>query len=198
MGIENLDEKKKIIMEVISGEMYVPMKVKELAILLNVPKDRREELHYVVNLLEDEGKLVVTKRGKIMVPDGAGSDSVNIDGNRNGFIEGIFESNQRGFGFVRVEGEEDIFIPESFVHGAMHTDKVRVKITECARGGQRREGEIVKIIERGTNEIVGIYRKSKSFGFVDSIELSVHEIVIDAVEAEIIKTGHDNLGAFVI
>ncbi len=167
MGIENLDEKKKIVMEVISGEMYVPMKVKELAILLNVPKDRREELHYVVNLLEDEGKLVVTKRGKIMVPDG-GADGVsaNIDGNRNGFIEGVFESNQRGFGFVRVEGEEDIFIPESFVHGAMHTDKVRVKITEGARGGQRREGEIVKIIERGTNEIVGIYRKSKSFGFV--------------------------------
>lgn len=166
MGIENLDEKKKIVMEVISGEMYVPMKVKELAILLNVPKDRREELHYVVNLLEDEGKLVITKRGKIMVPDGADGVSANIDGNRNGFIEGVFESNQRGFGFVRVEGEEDIFIPESFVHGAMHTDKVRVKITESARGGQRREGEIVKIIERGTNEIVGIYRKSKSFGFV--------------------------------
>lgn len=166
MGIENLDEKKKIVMEVISGEMYVPMKVKELAILLNVPKDRREELHYVVNLLEDEGKLVVTKRGKIMVPDGEGGASANIDGNKNGFIEGLFESNQRGFGFVRVEGEEDIFIPESFVHGAMHTDKVRVKITESARGGQRREGEIVKIIERGTNEIVGIYRKSKSFGFV--------------------------------
>lgn len=166
MGIENLDEKKKIVMEVISGEMYVPMKVKELAILLNVPKDRREELHYVVNLLEDEGKLVVTKRGKIMVPDGEGGASANIDGNKNGFTEGLFESNQRGFGFVRVEGEEDIFIPESFVHGAMHTDKVRVKITESARGGQRREGEIVKIIERGTNEIVGIYRKSKSFGFV--------------------------------
>ena len=48
----------------------------------------------------------------------------------------------------------------------MHTDKVRVKITESAKGGQRREGEIVKVLERGTNEIVGIYKKSKSFGFV--------------------------------
>lgn len=162
MGIENLEDKKKIIMEVISGELYVPMKVKELAILLNVPKDRRDELHYVVNLLEDEGKLVVTKRGKVMLPDGTASDGAN----QSDYIEGLFESNQRGFGFVRVEGEEDIFIPESFVHGAMHTDKVRVKITGSAKGGQRREGEIIKIIERGTNEIVGIYRKSKSFGFV--------------------------------
>ena len=162
MGIENIEEKKKIIMEVISGELYVPMKVKELAILLNVPKDRREELHYVVNLLEDEGKLVVTKRGKVMLPDGASSEGAN----QSDYIEGLFESNQRGFGFVRVEGEDDIFIPESFVHGAMHTDKVRVKITGSAKGGQRREGEIIKIIERGINEIVGIYRKSKSFGFV--------------------------------
>lgn len=162
MGIENLEEKKNIVMEVIGGELYVPMKVKELAILLNVPKDRREELHYVVNLLEDEGKLVVTKRGKVMLPESAGSG----DTNQSGYIEGIFESNQRGFGFVRVEGEEDIFIPESFVHGAIHTDKVRVKITGNARGGQRREGEIIKILERGTNEIVGIYKKSKSFGFV--------------------------------
>ena len=162
MGIENLEEKKKIVMEVIGGELYVPMKVKELAILLNVPKDRREELHYVVNLLEDEGKLVVTKRGKVMLPESVGSDGTN----QSGYIEGIFESNQRGFGFVRVEGEEDIFIPESFVHGAIHTDKVRVKITGNAKGGQRREGEIIKILERGTNEIVGIYKKSKSFGFV--------------------------------
>ena len=162
MGIENIEEKKKIVMEVISGELYVPMKVKELAILLNVPKDRRDELHYVVNLLEDEGKLVVTKRGKVMLPEGNSADGAN----QSDYIDGLFESNQRGFGFVRVEGEEDIFIPESFVHGAMHTDKVRVKITDCDKGGQRREGEIIKILERGTNEIVGIYRKSKSFGFV--------------------------------
>lgn len=162
MGIENIEEKKKIVMEVISGELYVPMKVKELAILLNVPKDRRDELHYVVNLLEDEGKLFVTKRGKVMLPEGNSADGAN----QSDYIDGLFESNQRGFGFVRVEGEEDIFIPESFVHGAMHTDKVRVKITDCAKGGQRREGEIIKILERGTNEIVGIYRKSKSFGFV--------------------------------
>ena len=61
MGFENIEEKKKIVMDIISGELYVPMKVKELAILLNVPKFQREELHYVVNLLENEGKLMITK-----------------------------------------------------------------------------------------------------------------------------------------
>lgn len=165
MEFENIEEKKKIVMEVISGELYVPMKVKELAILLNVPKTRREELHYVVNLLENEGKLIVTKRGKIMLPDNEKGESIK---NNADYLEGIFEANQRGFGFVRVEGEEDVFIPESCIHGALHTDKVQVKITSTARGGQRREGEILKVIERGTTEIVGIYKKSKSFGFVIS------------------------------
>ncbi|MBQ9699560.1 MAG: ribonuclease R, partial [Lachnospiraceae bacterium] len=148
MELERLEEKKKIILDVISGEMYVPMKVKELAILLNVPKDRREELHHVVNILESEGKLIITKRGKIITPD----SSVAKDAAE--YVEGVFESNQRGFGFVRVEGDDDIFIPESFVHGAMHTDRVQVKITGHAKGGQKREGEVIKVLERGATEIV--------------------------------------------
>ena len=71
--MERIEEKKKIILDVIAGEFYVPMKIKELAILLNVPKNNREELHYIVNLLESEGKLVITKRGKIMLPENLSS-----------------------------------------------------------------------------------------------------------------------------
>ena len=170
MGFENIEEKKKIVMDIISGELYVPMKVKELAILLNVPKFQREELHYVVNLLENEGKLMITKRGKIMLPDYSGDNgnkcSKVMEVKSPDYITGIFEANQRGFGFVRVEGEDDIFIPESFVHGALHTDEVQVKITMSAKDGQRREGEIVKITKRGMSEVVGIYKKNKNFGFV--------------------------------
>ena len=170
MGFENIEEKKKIVMDIISGELYVPMKVKELAILLNVPKFQREELHYVVNLLENEGKLMITKRGKIMLPDYSGDNgnkcSKVMEVKSPDYITGIFEANQRGFGFVRVEGADDIFIPESFVHGALHTDEVQVKITMSAKDGQRREGEIVKITKRGMSEVVGIYKKNKNFGFV--------------------------------
>ena len=170
MGFENIEEKKKIVMDIISGELYVPMKVKELAILLNVPKFQREELHYVVNLLENEGKLMITKRGKIMLPDYSGDNgnkcSKAMEVKSPDYITGIFEANQRGFGFVRVEGADDIFIPESFVHGALHTDEVQVKITMSAKDGQRREGEIVKITKRGMSEVVGIYKKNKNFGFV--------------------------------
>ncbi len=185
MELERLEEKKKIILDVISGEMYVPMKVKELAILLNVPKDRREELHHVVNILESEGKLIITKRGKIITPD----SSVAKDAAE--YVEGVFESNQRGFGFVRVEGDDDIFIPESFVHGAMHTDRVQVKITGHAKGGQKREGEVIKVLERGATEIVGIYKQSKSFGFVipDNLRFT-RDIYIPVERSKGAVTGH--------
>ena len=185
MNLENLEEKKKIVLEVISGEFYVPMKVKELAILLNVPKDRRDELHYVVNLLEQEGKLIITKRGKLMAPDSEAAKEAAD------YIEGIFESNQRGFGFVRVEGEDDIFIPETFVHGAMHTDRVKVKITGRAKGGQKREGEVIKILERGASEIVGIYKQNKSFGFVipDNLRFT-KDIYVPVERSKGAVTGH--------
>ena len=192
-GMERLEEKKKIILDVIAGEFYVPMKIKELAILLNVPKFNREELHYVVNLLEAEGKLVITKRGKIMLPEAVGPKEEKMPSN---LIEGVFESNQRGFGFLRMEDGEDIFIPESQVHGALHTDKVLVKITskgETSRNGNklRREGEVVKVLERGLQEIVGIYKKSKSFGFVISDNTKfTKDIYIPVERSKGAVTGH--------
>ena len=71
----------------------------------------------------------------------------------------------RGFGFVSLEGEEeDIFIPESQVHGAFHMDTVQVAITS-ENTGRRKEGTITKIISRGTTRIVCTYEKSKTFGF---------------------------------
>ena len=44
-------------------EFYVPMKLKELAVLLQVPKEQREELKAVMDSLEREGKIHVTQKG---------------------------------------------------------------------------------------------------------------------------------------
>ncbi len=188
--MERIEEKKKIILDILAGEFYVPMKIKELAIVLNVPKNNREELAYVVNLLESEGKLVITKRGKIMLPEKLGKVEEKMESD---LIEGVFESNQRGFGFVRMEDGDDIFVPESQVHGALHTDKVLVKITSKSKDDTnlKREGEIVKVLERGFEEIVGIFKKSKSFGFVISDNTKfTKDIYIPLERSKGAVTGH--------
>ncbi|MBE5840255.1 MAG: ribonuclease R [Butyrivibrio sp.] len=82
------------------------------------------------------------------------------------YIVGQFVSNPRGFGFVEVEGmDEDIFIPEEYVHGAFHTDTVEVELLP-EQTGKRREGRIRNILVRGMEEVVGTYQAEKNFGFV--------------------------------
>ena len=82
-------------------------------------------------------------------------------------IEGIFRANEKGFGFVEVEGlEEDLFIPPNSVNKALDGDTVQVNIYKKKEGTKRAEAKIVKIVKRERENIVGIFQKSKNFGFV--------------------------------
>ena len=84
-------------------------------------------------------------------------------------MEGTFIGHPKGFGFVEIEGEDnDVFISEDCTGTAMHQDKVRVIITKEPQEGKRREGIVVKVLERGMTQIVGTYENSRDFGFVVS------------------------------
>ena len=152
---QTFEKRKKIIYEFICDDMYVPMKLKELAILLQVPKEQRSELKAVMDALEAEGKVHVSQKGKYL--KGAGRT-----------LHGVYQAHPRGFGFVTIEGEtDDIFIPEKETNGALHGDTVEILLTASPEG-KRKEGKIVKIAERGTAKIVGLYQvaKGKHYGFV--------------------------------
>ena len=152
---QTFEKRKKIIYEFICDDMYVPMTLKELAILLQVPKEQRSELKAVMDALEAEGKVHVSQKGKYL--KGAGRT-----------LRGVYQAHPRGFGFVTIEGEtDDIFIPEKETNGALHGDTVEILLTASPEG-KRKEGKIVKITERGTAKIVGLYQvaKGKHYGFV--------------------------------
>ena len=146
------EERKQKIYGLICDDLYVPMKIKEIAILLDIPKSERAELEAILEALVGEGKVEVSKKGKYSKASAR-------------LMTGIFESNARGFGFVRMEDGEDIFIGKDDRGGAIHHDKVQVKIT-AAPDGRRKEGTIVKVLEHGKTTIVGTYEASKTFGFV--------------------------------
>ena len=175
---EIFEKRKKIIYEFICDEFYVPMKLKELAMLLQVPKDQRDELKAVMDSLEAEGKVHVTQKGKY------------INGEAK-HLRGIFQANARGFGFVTVEGEpEDIFIGEEDMGGAMQGDEVEVAITKAPEG-RRREGKILKIVNRGTQRLVGYYQSRKNFGFVvPDNERILQDIFVPAEQSKGAVTGH--------
>lgn len=154
MNKELFEKRKKIIVELINSNGYVPMKVKELAILLNIPKEERTELLEVLNSLISSGKIGITKKGK-------------YEKLSNKLQTAVIIGNQRGFAFAKIEGEdEDVFIPENAMKNAMHGDVVQIVIKSEKKDGKRREGEVIRVIERSENIIVGRYQSSKSFGFV--------------------------------
>lgn len=81
--------------------------------------------------------------------------------------EGVFIGNARGFGFVETgEDEEDIFIPADAVNTALHQDRVQVLLKKEQKPGKRREGTVIKILERGTTEVVGTFQREGDYGFV--------------------------------
>lgn len=155
---KTFEEREELILRLFADKHYVPMKEKELAILMRVEPEDRDELSKVLGSLLDKRKIQINKRGKYSLYDGRSREK--------GLLEGTFISNARGFGFVEVEGEEeDFFIPADKVKDAFHQDTVQIRMLHEVPG-KRREAEIVSVLARGMTQIVGTFEPCKSYGFV--------------------------------
>lgn len=147
-------KRKKTINDLIHDKHYVPMKAKEIAILLDIPKENRADLMEVLDALVTEGSIGLSKKGKYGRVE-------------NTAIVGKFMSTQKGFGFVSVEGEEDdIYIAGKDTAGALNNDTVQLVVISERKDGRSREGKILKVLERGTLDIVGTYERAGGYGFV--------------------------------
>lgn len=72
-------------------------------------------------------------------------------------VVGKVQMTREGYAFVIVEGEDDdVFVKASKTRGALHGDTVRVSVTREKSDRQRREGEVVEIIERSPRPFIGI------------------------------------------
>lgn len=153
MTEELLKQRKEMLVQLVHDKTYVPMKLKELAMLLSVPKEQRDELKKVLDILIAEGKIGISKKGKY--------------GKAEEFaLAGTFSGHAKGFGFVTIEGrEQDVFIPADKTKGAMDGDKVQIVIEGEARG-KRAEGAVLRILEHVNKTVIGFYQKNKNFGFV--------------------------------
>lgn len=168
------EERKNTVFSFIKDKEYRPMRVKDIAAFMQVPYNEMQLLYDIIDELETEGKIVTTRKGKIV-----SAESLHQ-------YAGTFTGNSRGFGFVSVEGmEEEIFIPASATNGAMHKDKVICRIVN--QTGRRAEGEVVKVLEHGMKHIVGTYQKVKNYGFVIPDDKKMCDDIF-------IATG-DNMGA---
>lgn len=137
-------------------EAYKPLTVQELEEAFGI-EDSADFKDFVKALvhMEQKGLVVRTRSNRYGLPE-----KMNL-------VRGRFTGHAKGFAFVIPDepGIDDIFIPPSETGNAMHGDTVLARVSS-ERFGQRREGTIIRIIERATTHIVGTYVESKYFGFV--------------------------------
>jgi len=136
-----------------------PATTKELLQALRIPRESRASFKRVLRRLVDAGELIEIRGERFGLPD------------RMNLVVGRVTTNPRGFGFVEAErpsddGPTSIFIPGVHLNQAIHGDRVVVRV-ERTRDGDRAEGRILRILERGTSSIVGRYDVSEDGrGFV--------------------------------
>jgi len=147
---------KDNIVDFMEEKLYKPMTREELAGIFEIDKNEAKYFYDVIETMEKEGTIVRTRNDRYGLPE-----KMNL-------IIGILEGNERGYGFLIPEDKEkdDIFIPAEDMNGALHGDKVIVRITKKSNDGRRDEGEILRILDRANKYIVGTFESSKNFGFV--------------------------------
>lgn len=142
-------QKEKVLSFINSNE-YKPMSKENIALFMQVPQNDIELFNSIINQLENEGKLIIGKKNRCF-------STLKL-----GYVHGAFRSTTKGFGFVTNE-PEDILIPFEYINGALNGDEVLVKKLKSS-GGSR--GEIVKIISRKKQNIVGIFYDKRTYGII--------------------------------
>ena len=80
-------------------------------------------------------------------------------------LKGTVDHVNKKYAFIEIdEFSEDIKIRSRFLKGAIHGDKVEVKVFHHL-SRKNLEGEVIKIIERKTTEFIGTIQDSKGFAF---------------------------------
>ncbi|MEC3607655.1 ribonuclease R [Bacillus glycinifermentans] len=137
-------------------EAYKPLTVQELEEMLEITDaDEYKELVKALVTLEEKGLIVRTRSNRYGLPE-----KMNL-------IKGKISAHAKGFAFLLPEDPslDDVFIPPSELGTAMNGDTVLVRLS-TQTGGTKKEGTVIRIVERNIETVVGTYTETKSFGFV--------------------------------
>ncbi len=143
-----------------------PVSLKEMKKYLDVEK---KELVSLLKDMEKEGLVVRVRSNRYGLPS------------RTNQVTGKLSCNPSGFGFVLPlnAGEEDVYIRQNNMNDAMHGDKVVARVDHYKKGGKR-EGKIVRVLERGNKQIVGrIERDKKGFFLIPEDSRIFHTISLE-------------------
>jgi ribonuclease R len=162
---------KERIAAFVREQAYRPLTAAELADALNVTPSGLERFERILAELEKEGQIILTRAGRYGAPE------------RMNLVVGRVQGHPRGFGFLIPDPTgtgakaTDIFLGKESLNGAMHGDRVVVRPTAVARDG-RPEGEVIRILTRAHQRVVGNFDQTKFGGFVTPDDKRIPEDIL--------------------
>lgn len=133
----------------------IPLEFGRIAELLGVDGDKpRKALRRRLQRLVSAGRLLINRKSEYCLLE-------KIDA-----VTGIVSAHPDGFGFLLPDDDsEDVYLPFQEMRALLHGDRVVVRVGAPGRNGKR-SGNVVKILERGKQSVVGLYRREHGVGFV--------------------------------
>jgi ribonuclease R len=150
-----MNTKEKLV-EFMKEEAYKPMLKEELAEFLGINRKEKEIFYKLLDEMESEGLIIKTRNNRYGVPE------------RMNLVVGKLQGHPKGYGFVIPDNKElkDVYVSPTDLNGALHGDKVIVRISKTADDLKKPEGEVIRILERANERIVGTFENNGNFGFV--------------------------------
>lgn len=150
-----MDVTAEKIIAYVSKENYRPIRPRELARDMKIPEKNYRKFKSLLRELVSSGDLVKVRGGRIGPPE-----KMNLK-------VGKLQITTKGFGFLIPDDKsEEIYIRANDTKTAMNGDKVVVRVKPY-KTGKKQDGEVVKVLERNTNTIVGTYHSSKYFEYIE-------------------------------
>lgn len=179
--MEELNEIKSKISSFMREDAYKPMPYEELKEAMQIKGNDVENFDTALKELEAIGDIIETKKGKFGI-----TEKMNL-------VPGRIQGNKKGFAFLipNNKGIKDMFLPAENLAGAMNNDRVIVRLTVGELNTRKSEGEVIRILERANEKIVGLFEASKNFAFVIPDDPRIYQdIFISKGDFNGAMTGH--------
>ncbi len=146
---------KDKLLEFMQEDAYKPLTLEELCHKLEINLQQKNMLKEILDEMEQQGQIIKNKAERYGIAK------------KMGVCVGRVEGHSQGYAFLIPDDSkhEDVYISLKDLKGAMHNDKVVVRVFSNSEQG-RLAGEVINILERANEEIVGEYDSNENFGFV--------------------------------
>ena len=149
--------KSKEILDFMNTQAYRPLTLEELIQHFSIDDvEAIKDFSKTLNKMEEKGTIISTRKMRYGLPK-----LMNL-------VVGRIQGNAKGFAFLIPDddNQRDVYIKGDDLNGAIHNDRVIVRLYKSLEDNKKQEGEVIRILVRANINVVGTLESSGNFAFV--------------------------------